>query len=211
MKQRVMVLFLTIGLIAAACGGDDEASAGVASLAETDVSATADAGVGFETAPTEVDQETAMLEFAACMRDNGVDIDDPTVDSAGNIEFGRFRGAAQAGEFDREAMEAAFAACQEHLEGIALGRGGGDFDVTALEDTMVEYAACMRDNGYDMADPDFSAFGPGSPGGGGGGPFGEVDFDDPDFIAAQELCQDILGDFRAPGQGGGGRPAGGTG
>lgn len=211
MKQRVTMLFLAIGLIAAACGGDDDASSGVASLAAIDTSAGDDAAVVPDVPATEADQELAMLDFAACMRDNGVDIDDPTVAADGSIQFGRFRGAAQEGEIDRQAMEAAFVACQEHLEGIALGRGGGDFDVTALEDTMVEYAACMRANGYDMADPDFSGSGPGNGGEGGGGPFGDIDFDDPDFIAAQEACQDILGDFRGPGQGGGGRAAGGTG
>ena len=49
------------------------------------------------------------------------------------------------------------------------------------------------------------------------GPFGVIDRDDPDFIAANEACSDILAGFgagagggfgRGPG-GGGGRPGGG--
>jgi hypothetical protein len=120
---------------------------------------------------------------------------------------------ARQGEIDRAAMEAAMGACQEHLEGVAIGRGGGDFDLTELQDTMVDYAACMRDNGYDMPDPDFSSFGPGGgeSGQGGGGPFGAIDFDDPDFMSAQQECEDLLSGFRGPGQGGGGRTEGGTG
>ena len=97
-------------------------------------------------------------------------------------------------------------ACAEQLEGVVLGFGGRDFDPTELEDTMVEYAACMRENGYDMDDPDFSSFGPGTNGepgeGGPGGPFREIDPEDPDFVAANEACGEILGGLpRVPGQG----------
>ena len=213
MKQRMLVLLLLLGLVAAACGGDADGGLGVASL-ETGGADVGDAIVTDEEISSEADQEQAMLNFAACMRDNGVDIDDPVVDADGNVQFGAFRTAVPADEFDPAAMDAAFAECQENLEGISLGRGGGDFDRTELEDTMVEYAACMRENGFDMPDPDFSGFGPGLGGESDrstGGPFGGIDFNDPDFIAAQETCQELLSGFRGPGQGGGGRPAGGTG
>ena len=202
------MLLLVLTLVAAACGGA-AADDGVATLESADTAAAPETTVA--NPATEADQEQAMLDFAACMRDNGVDIEDPTVDADGNVQFGRFGGQIQAGEIDRDALDAAFVNCEEHLAGIALGRGGGDFDLTELEDTMVEYAACMRENGYEMADPDFSNFGPGGGGGdgqGGGGPFGDVDFEDPDFIAAQEVCQDVLAGFRGPGQGGSGRPGG---
>jgi hypothetical protein len=205
MKQTLIVLLLALGLVAAACGGEGDASSGVASLETTDTVANASTDAVAEV-PSEVDQEQAMLNFAACMRDNGVDIDDPTVDADGNVQFGAFRGAVQAGDIDRATMEAAMEVCQDNLEGIALGRGGGDFDLTELEDTMVEYAACMRTNGYEMDDPDFSDIGPGNGGGSGGRPFGDIDLNDPDFISAQEVCQDILGGFRGPGS----RPPGGN-
>jgi len=204
MKRRLGVLIFVIGMVATACGGDG-GGGGVASLEAADTVEGDSGDVAGEPVVAEVDQEEAMLNFAACMRDNGVDIDDPTVDADGNVRFGGFRGVTQDPESDRAALQAAMEVCQENLEGIALGRGGGDFDLTELQDTLVEYAACMRDNGYDMADPDLSNFGPGGgePGqGGGGGPFGEIDFDDPDFISAQEVCQDILAGFRGPGEGG---------
>ncbi|MCP4304077.1 MAG: hypothetical protein GY788_04180 [bacterium] len=212
MKTRLFVLLLALGLIAAACGGSDESDTGVASLDVTDTTVTGDIGTEDEGA---VDAEQAMLDLAACLRDNGVEIEDPTVDASGNVQFGGFRGAtaADAAEIDREAFRAAMDQCQEILEGVALGFGGrGDIDVTELQDTMVEYAACMRDNGYDMDDPDLTSLGPGSGGearaGGGGGPFGDIDRDDPDFVAAQEVCGDILGGL--PG-GGLGRRGGGNG
>ena len=43
------------------------------------------------------------------------------------------------------------------LEGVTLGRQ--QRDLTEFQDTFLEFASCMRDNGYDMPDPDFSNFG----------------------------------------------------
>jgi hypothetical protein len=62
-------------------------------------------------------------------------------------------------------------------------------DLSEREDELLAFAVCMRENGYDMSDPDF-------PGGGhsGAGPFGDaIDTDDPDFQTATESCDDIIG------------------
>ena len=202
MHTRVVVLLLALGLLVAACSGLDDSGSAVASL-QSDTTATTAGTV--DNGAEEVDAEQAMLDLAACLRDQGLDIEDPTVDSDGNVQFGGFRGAAAEGDIDRDAMRAAMDSCRDELGGVALGFGGRDFDLTALEDTMVEYAACMRENGYDIDDPDLSSFGPGSEGepgeGGRRGPFGEIDRDDPDFVAANEACGDILA----------GLPGGGTG
>ena len=154
-----------------------------------------------------------MLSLAACLRDEGLDIEDPTVDADGNVQFGGFRGQVDGDgvPIDRETIAAAMEACESELEGVALGFGDGGFDLTELQDTLVEYAACMRDNGYDMDDPDLSAFGPGAggePGQGAGRPFGEIDLDDPDFVAANEVCDEILGGVPGVGGRGFGRAGG---
>jgi hypothetical protein len=66
----------------------------------------------------------------------------------------------------------------------------------------------MRTSGFEMDDPDFSTEGPGG-GGGGGEPgglprrLGPIDTDDPGFIAANEVCKEILAGF-VPGGGLGG-------
>jgi hypothetical protein len=208
MRIRVsVVLLLALGLIATACGGTDDSDGGVATLETVDtVIAVEETDVAGN---DEMDAEQAMLALAECLRDQGVAIEDPTVDSEGNVQFGGLRGGAGDGDatpVDREAMRAAMDACQSQLEGVVLGFGGRDFDPTELEDTMVEYAACMRENGYDMDDPDFSSFGLGTEGepgeGGPGGPFGQIDQDDPDFVAANEACGEILGGLpRVPGRG----------
>ena len=101
-----------------------------------------------------------------------------------------------------------FAICNDELEGVALGFRGQGVDQTEREDALLEYAVCMRDNGYDMPDPNFD-FTPGQGGGGGGtftGPFGEIDPDDPAFVTAQQACEELLAGI---GRGPGGRPGGG--
>lgn len=205
--KKIMLLVAVLALVATACGGSADADDGVASL---DGAVQLDGAT--DTAVPALSEEDALLAFTACLRDAGVDIDDPTVDSEGNLQIGRPNaGAGAAGgdanNFDREAFQAARETCGEFLDGVALGFR--DTDRTEIEDQLVEYAACMRDNGYQMDDPNFSA----TPGqGGGGNPFGDIDRDDPAYIAAQDACQDVLPGVGA-GRGGGlgGRPGGGQG
>lgn len=206
-RLRMLALIAVFGLLVAACGGGAEADAGVASLEDPDAGQTLAAqedptAGGDETEDVEQTREEALLAFTACLRENGVDIEDPTVDAEGNVQLTRPGQQGGQGTGGNDEFREAREACADLLEDAALGFRGTDS--TELEDNLVEFAECMRDNGYDMPDPDFSAFGPGQ--GGGGGPFGEIDRDDPAFQAASEACEDILAGF---GRGAGGRPGGG--
>jgi len=204
---RLAVLAAAAALILTGCGGSGSAQ-GIASLED----AAGDATATTEATGTTVDREQAMLEFAQCMRDNGLDMEDPTVDEDGNFRMMRPSGGGEGGAFepaDREAMQAAREACSQYLEGIAQGFNRPD--MTELQDLMLEYAACMRENGVDMPDPDFADTGES----GGQGPgarlgFNSGDFDtsDPTFQAANEVCQEIFGANGMPGMMGGG-PGGG--
>ena len=184
--KRTFLILSAFALVVAACSGDG--GSGVASLEEL----TPDLAV----APADVSQdgldEDGILEFAQCMRDNGIeDFEDPDIGADGSVGFG-FRDFG--GDVDRETMRAAFEACQEHLGGIAFGPGGRDR--SEIEDTLYEFSVCMRENGFDMPDPDFSNLlnGPGDGEGGGGGPFGGAfDPEDPAFTSALEACEDVFG------------------
>jgi len=203
--KRFLILIAALAIVAAACGGTSGAE-GVASLNETDDATPAAA------AEPEVDSEEAFLAFTECMRQEGVDLPDPQTDGEGNFFF-EDRGPGN-GELDRGELRAAGEACQHHLEGVT--QTFRDFDRTEIEDTLVEFAACMRDNGYDMPDPDLSGFGPTGDGpdegqgtGPGGGPFGALDQDDPAFQTAIAACDELLTGLRRPGGGpGGGGPDG---
>lgn len=203
-RTTTIAAFLALGLLAASCSGPDSDS-GVASL-ETDAKGTdsQEQLQSDEAVAEPVSDEEAILAFAACLRDEGIDVEDPTVDADGNLRPPRPR---DLGQEDLEMVRAAMNSCSEHLENVAFGLDAADR--SEREDQLFEYAACMRENGYDMPDPDFSTFGqPGQGGGaGGGGPFGAIDQDDPTFQTAQEACAGIFGGDRVPGGGpGGGGP-----
>ncbi len=196
--KKLMIGLAAVAVFVAACsssGGDavasldDAASVGaIADDAATD-------------ATNEGTDEESILAFAACMRENGIEeFEDPNFNADGSLEFG-FRGQAQNGDIDQDTIRAAFQACQSHLEGLAFGPGS--IDRSEIEDNLVEFAACMRKNGYDIPDPDFSSFGQGQgQGGGGGGPFGgDIDPNDPSFQSALEACEDIFGGVRFGGAG----------
>ena len=152
--------------------------------------------------PTPLDdmtEEERLLVFAECMREHGVDFPDPVVEADGTVTFGFRPGSGGGGlrafrEIGRDPdLPAARDACRGMLEGLAFGLGQGGFDLIELQDTLLEFAQCMRDNGVDMGDPDLSRFGPGAGGDDQpGGPFGVIDLDDPDFAAAFAVCQQQL-------------------
>lgn len=192
--NRVLISIVAFALLVAACSGAD--GTGVASL---EASATAIADQSSDEASAS-DEET-LLEFAACMRDNGIEnFEDPTFNADGVPEF-TLRGAGARSDTDRDVVRDAFEACQGHLEGIAFGPGSIDF--TEVEDTLVEFAACMRENGFDMPDPDLSGFGERGEGGGIFG--GELDPEDPNFVSAMEECQHIFENLPFVGGGPGSR------
>ena len=72
---------------------------------------------------------------------------------------------------------------------MVLLEKNADFDLTEIEDQLVAFATCMRGQGIDMDDPDLTDFAPGGAGGADGGPFGDIDIDDPEVQAALEVCQ----------------------
>ena len=195
--KSAAIIAVALALLVAACGGSaDESVASLSSTTTTVVPLTGEPSDG------ENSDEEAILAFAACMRENGIeDFEDPTIGSDGRIEFGG-AGAGDGERADRETLRAARDICQENLEGLAFGPG--NVDRSEIEDQLYEFAACMRDNGYDMPDPDFSA----EPGqGDGGGPFGgDVDPDDPAFTEALEACEAAFGGTLRFGRG---RPGGG--
>lgn len=208
--QRILIAVAALAVMLAACSGQD--ASGVATLEDPSDAAVVEELSEQSDGDDENSNEEAVLGFAECMRDNGIEgFEDPDVTADGSLDFRR--GQGQLGDVDRETLRDAFQACQEHLEGLAFGPGRGDFDRSEIEDRLVEFSACMRDpdrgNLPDFPDPDFSNFGPGNGGPGGGGPFGEgFDFQDPAVQSALEACQDVFGGFRFGGPGGGGRGRG---
>ena len=179
MSKRVILLVAAVALIAAGCGRSD--ASGVATLEDSTSTTSAT-----ESQDSLAGDEARIMEFSQCMRDNGVaEFPDAVVSEGGAIDFGGFE---QFDEFDQDDMEAAFDVCVDRLEGLSFAPGGVNFDFTEIQDTLLVFAECMRDNGFDLPDPDFSNFDLA----GGVGPFGEINPTEPDFEEALEACQDIF-------------------
>ncbi len=175
---RPLIAVVALAVVLAACGGSS--SEGVATLEEASAGLVED----IEDAASGISDEEALLAFAQCMRDNGVEnFQDPIVDADGSVGFGFGRGGGgqDGGPFggvDQEIVQGAFQACSDNLEGLAFGPGGGDFDQGEFQDTFIEFTACLRENGLEV--------------------------DDPEVQAALEACQDIFGGGFGPPRGGGG-------
>lgn len=153
-RQRpgIPPLLATIALLAlvvlpAACTGSP-ASSGVATLVDPSASASA--------APSaSVDPEEAMLAFTTCMRNHGVDIKMGTSGSGGAGPV-----TIQGKPGDEAKMDAAQTACAPLLPKGGINAAGGTPD-PEFQDKLLAYAKCMRDNGIDFPDPQFSSDGSG--------------------------------------------------
>ncbi len=182
MRSQLVILLIALSLIVGACG--EQKTAEVATIDSTTTSSTTLSVTGAD----DNEAEVAMLAFTACLRDEGVDVPDPTVDADGNP---RFTQPPDLSEITSDQLNAALDACRDELEQVTIGFIGTD--LTGIEDAMLEYAQCMRANGFDLPDPklDLNFGGPD----GFQGPFGEIDFADPDFIAADAECAQIIEDL----------------
>lgn len=194
-----------LALLLSACGGGGGGTKdnGVASLADSSAASASESAAG----DTKTSEEQT-LAWVQCMREQGLDIADPTVDSDGNLVLGRPRGGNAGGgttgssgaqPFDRDAFSKATEKCGSPPQ---TGGGFSQEDRQAMQDSLLKMAQCLRDEGLDVADPDFSSQGPGgappsnSSSGAASqprGPFGNIDMNDAKVQAAFTSCQARLG------------------
>lgn len=180
-------LILALALVAAACS-DSGDSAEIASL-EADSANTSDDDSAADVDPV-AESEAAMLAFTQCLRDQGIDVDDPTMDADGNMQLPPINiempdVVADPDELpDMSEFEDMIAPCEEHLEGVVSTFSSAD--TTEIEDMLLAYAECMRENGVDMPDPDFSS---------GGGVIDLGAIGGEDFDAAEAACSSLLADL----------------
>ena len=90
--------------------------------------------------------DEALLEFAGCMRDQGVDMPDPGPEGIAGMS----RHIDQRSPADLAALEA----CGEVLQRVYQETHGDDHDdVERREEMQLERVQCMRDQGIDVPDP----------------------------------------------------------
>ena len=113
-----MVFLSALVLVLAACGGED-----------------------VEDKPSETQQ--LLLQYAECMRDNGVQLPDPVEGDAGSM----YKGVDQSSA----AFLQADSVCQPILQGVVEDRKQQDGG--PQQDEMLALAECLREHGIDVADP----------------------------------------------------------
>lgn len=173
--RRRRALLVVLAVIAAACGGGEDAGAAVATLDDS-----SDGSTTSSSPPLEPDE--ALLEFSACMRDNGIDLPDigigpngvPLVDP----------GLVDQIDIQSDEFGAAFAACISIIAASgAFQRTTDPEELAAQRDQLVTFSQCMRDEGIvDFPDPNLSltfAY-----------PFSAIDVGNPAFDEAVEICQE---------------------
>ena len=181
-----------------ACSGDDEgAGDDVATIDAgegSDEGSSDDEGGGGGEGGGQPDPEfqDAMLDFAECMREQGIDFPDPQVQGGGEVIItGPGPGAGSQGppsDAEIAEMEAASEVCRPILDEVEGAFEEPDPEqVQEMQDQALAFAECMREHGIDMPDPEFGEGGRitqsiGGPDG------GAIDFEDEDFQEAQEAC-----------------------
>lgn len=164
--NRTMVATALLALALAGCGdagGDDQipTAGGSAEPEATGQRAGGDL--------SEQEMHEKALEFAACMREHGVDMEDPEPGEGIRVRI----------EGDPAQAEAAEQACR-HLLPDGGAPPGSDPDA---RDDMLAFARCMRDNGVEsFADPQE----------GEGIHLGPEQAEDPDFEEAERTCNERI-------------------
>jgi hypothetical protein len=172
MRYLLLLPLLVLGL--AACAKPATPAVATAHGGSTTPKATPSA------APT--DRTEAMHKFAQCMRDHGVDVEDPQPGEPMTIK---------GGPGDKDKMDKAQKACQQYMP------GGGEMETPdpQMLEQVHKYAQCMRDHGIDMPDPD-----PNEPGkisiNGGPNPESQA------FKDAEAACQHLMPQPRGKASGG---------
>lgn len=217
--RAVFVLAFVLGgaLLLVACGGssssnDSSSSDEVSGIIQSDdldspaaespspaaadgVQAAPDSGDDSTSAetPEEIAPEDVFLAFAQCLRDEGLDVSDPDA-SAGRGPGGFLRGVDR----DDPEVRAALETCRPLIESARPELT--DEQRAERQDAQIAFAACLREQGLDVSDPDPNGGGPG-----GGGLFrsGNIDPQNPEVRAAIETCRAENPDFG--GRLGGGR------
>ncbi|GAA1849819.1 hypothetical protein [Asanoa iriomotensis] len=160
MRRSLVVPLLVLGLGLAACDSAG-ATPGVAT-----------AGGGTPAASASAADEDDGREFAACMREHGVDMPDPQPGGGLGVELDKL---------DKTKVLDAVDACRDVMPG-----GGKDVKLNPDQlERQRALAECMRANGVpDFPDPD--------PDGGGAVREYILDKHDDDVLAALDKCRDIV-------------------
>ena len=142
-SEKVKILLLLLIFSSCTIGGEE--SQGVVTIESTTATTIVDEEITFE---------EGVLDFAQCMREEGINFPDPTFDIDGNPQFDNLEIE------NEEEFESAFENCEDILRNALPEQFDLDPEVeAALVDASLEFSQCMRDQGIDFPDPKPGEFG----------------------------------------------------
>ena len=142
-SKKVRILLLLSIFSACTIGGEE--SQGVVTIESTTETTIVEEEITFE---------EGVLDFAQCMREEGINFPDPTFDIDGNPQFDNLEIE------NEEEFENAFENCEDILRNALPEQFDLDPEVeAALVDASLEFSQCMREQGIDFPDPKPGEFG----------------------------------------------------
>ena len=130
MNTRLLLAACAATVSLAACGGGEDPAPA--------------SGAGSQ----EAANRKAMVDFARCMRKNGVDMPDPQFGEGGRV-------AVEQSRTDPETARTAERACAKYRDAVKPPKLSDEQEEEFKRQALAN-ARCMRKNGIDMPDPQFS-------------------------------------------------------
>ena len=146
-RLLITAIAVTTALAMVGCRGDSDKGEGVATAGGTPTTS----ATGNNSNSGDIAEQ--MRRYASCMREHGIDMPDPEVDSEGRtkVQIGEAPEAGGGPAPDREKFEAAERECRQYMP------NGGDppkLDPEQVEQAR-QFAKCMRENGVpNFPDPE---------------------------------------------------------
>lgn len=167
-------LTAAIGLVG--CSNGPSSSGNVASIKGGGATSTsANAGSGSGNPQSDAAEQDAMVKFAQCMRQHGINMPDPTPGGGGGrAQVQAIPGVKANDPAAMQKMQAASTACDKLLP-------NGGKPTAQDEQRQLKFAQCMRAHGVDIPDPNPNPTGPQN---------GiSINIDDPKTKAALSACE----------------------
>jgi hypothetical protein len=105
---------------------------------------------------TEAKNRQALLAYARCMRQHGIDMPDPKFDSGGGVTMSQ--GGPGTAPVPKAKMDAAQKACEKYQKQVKAPPLSAE-EQAEFRKAALANAKCMRAHGIDFPDPEFGANG----------------------------------------------------
>ena len=175
--MRALLGVVVLGLLASSCTATVESPSPTAA-AQTNPTVRS-------TTTTTLGPEAALADFQSCLEEAGLGVEPIPLDAAGRPRFDLVMPEV---DFADEAQVMALSACAAPLSGGAIALEVDDDLRSLVMDSLLEFAACVRDHGVEAFPDPHSEFT------GVGAPFepDAIPFDHPGLGEATRLCAERL-------------------